>query len=122
MEAHRASYNSRKNAICPGVYAVVTNGIRAADVRRNAFILEVFMLEAEVQVIDAVISFSHENDPVSDDWCRIKTALAELGTTPNTTQAKIAELSEAYTEWQGTPDRFPSDRLLNAIGELTDNS
>ena len=37
----------------------------------------------------------------------------------NTTPVKIAELSAAYVEWQGTPDRFPSDRLLNAIGELT---
>jgi hypothetical protein len=35
MEAHRASYNSRKNAICPGVYAVVTNGICAANVVCN---------------------------------------------------------------------------------------
>jgi hypothetical protein len=35
MEAHRASYNSRKNAICPGVYAVITNGICAANVKCN---------------------------------------------------------------------------------------
>jgi hypothetical protein len=36
MEAHQASYNSRKNAICLGVYAVVTNGICAANVVQNA--------------------------------------------------------------------------------------
>ena len=56
------------------------------------------MLEAEVQVIDAVISFSHENDPVSDDWHSIKTALAELGKSPNSQSDAIALCQQGRTE------------------------
>ena len=48
------------------------------------------MLEPEVQVIDAVVSIYHKgDDPVAQDWWRIKTALAELGKSPNTAMRKL---------------------------------
>ena len=78
MEAHRASYNSRKSAICPGVYAVVTNGICAAHVERNfCFLeLEVLMLDYnDVKRIDCYFGSICYGVDLKESWKHIKTAL-----------------------------------------------
>jgi hypothetical protein len=80
------------------------------------------MLEAEVQVVDALVSMYHEDDPISEDWCRIKTALAEAQNTPANTQrdAIIAEAVEAWREWDALPEKMFTDRLVNAMHALSE--
>jgi hypothetical protein len=38
----------------------------------------------------------------------------------NNLQRMGREMREAWAEWNGTPGRFPSERLLNAMSEIMD--
>jgi hypothetical protein len=71
------SYNNRK----PFASHMSTRRL-ASDVRRNAFILEVFVLRDDIQTVNSLICKSDPSQAELDAWQRIKTALAELGTTP----------------------------------------
>jgi hypothetical protein len=59
------------------------------------------MLSEDIEAVDRYVKFSPVKAPVREKWQRIKTALAELGTTPNTaiTPCKYCGCGSGHMSW-----------------------